>query len=292
MDKIIDVTGGQGGKAFLLVGEKKAALIDCGMAYCASVLISNIKHILNIRELDYILISHSHYDHIGAIPYLKQEWPMSRVLGAAYAKRILKRANALKTVRDLSKQAAEIFGSNERIAYNDDLLGVDHAIGDGDALDLGGMHIKVIETLGHTRCSLSFLVNQTLFASESTGYMSKSGTIYPSFITSCCDAIHSIHMCQKINPHFIISPHYGLVSRNDTPSYWTNCIFAVQETKNFILHLANQGFDEEQILIRYENLFRDEYSRSEQPLNAFYLNTRSMIKSVLREEFQVLPIAK
>jgi flavorubredoxin len=65
MDRIMEVTGGMGGNAFLVRGAEKTVLIDCGMAYCASNLIRNIKQALNQLTLDYILISHSHYDPIS-----------------------------------------------------------------------------------------------------------------------------------------------------------------------------------------------------------------------------------
>lgn len=281
MDKIVDVTGGRGGNAFLVMGGEKTALVDCGMAYCASNLISNIKQVLNKMTLNYILISHSHYDHIGAIPYLKKEWPNSRVLGAEYAKRVFNSSNALRTIRNLSTQAAKLYNEDDIQEYDDDMLKVDNIICDGDILDLGGLSVKVIETLGHTKCSLSFLVNDTLFTSESTGYMSKTGKIYPAFITSYSEAMNSIHKCQKLNPRFIISPHYGLVNKNDTYDYWNNCILAMEETKEFILRLSEDGYDEELILIEYEKIFRDEQSRLEQPINAFRLNTQRMIKTLL-----------
>lgn len=284
MNRIVDVTGGKGGNSFLLLGAEKTALIDCGMAYCASHLIRNIKQVLGNQTLDTILISHSHYDHIGAIPYLKTEWPTSKVLGADYAKQILSRPNALKVIRGLSMQAAEIYGADAIPAYDDEMMKVDTVIVDGEILDLGGLRIKILETLGHTKCSLSFLVNnEILFPSESTGYMSKSGKVYPAFITSCSEALDSIRLCQKINPRFIISPHFGLLNEGDTLNYWENCILAVKETQEFILHLSEQGYDEDQILAAYEKNFRDEQSRLEQPLHAFRLNAQSMIKTVLRE---------
>lgn len=285
MDTIVNVTGGKGGNAFLLLGNEKTALIDCGMAYCASQLISNIKQYLNNRKLDYILISHSHYDHLGAVPFLKTEWPNSEVCGAGYAERILKRENALATIRKLSEQAAKLFHAGELTWYDDALMKVDTIIRDGDILELGGLRIEVLETLGHTRCSLSFLVNnETLFLSESTGYLSASGKLYPGFITSCADTLASIEKCRKVKPRFIISPHYGLVNDSDAACYWQNCITAVRETKEFILRLAEQGYEEEQILHRYEQEFRDEQSRLEQPLTAFMLNAQNMIKTVLREK--------
>lgn len=288
MDRIVDVTGGKGGNAFLILGEEKTALIDCGMAYCAPSLISNIKQMLNKMTLDYILISHSHYDHIGAIPYLKKEWPNSRVLGAEYAKYILSRPNALKVIRSLSMQAAEIYNADAIQEYDDEMLKVDTIICDGAVLDLGNLSIRVIETQGHTKCSLSFLINnETLFPSESTGYMSKSGKIYPAFITSCSQAIDSIHICENINPRFIISPHFGLVNEQNTLDYWKNCMMAVSETKVFILQLWKQGYDEDQILTEYEKVFRDEQSRLEQPIHAFILNAQNMIKTVIREEQKI-----
>ncbi|MBP1764504.1 MAG: beta-lactamase domain protein [Firmicutes bacterium] len=292
MDKIIDVTGGQGGNAFLLVGEEKTALIDCGMAYCADKLISNVKQRLKNKTLDYILLSHSHYDHIGAIPYLKKEWPNSKVLGAEHAKRVLNKPSALKTIRQLSIQAAKVYQAGELEEYEDSLLKVDVVICNGSMLDLGGLQIKVIETQGHTQCSLSFLVDKTiLFTSESSGCMSKSGKIQPAFITSVSQAIASIRLCQKINPRFIVSPHFGLVSPKKTPGYWEQSILAVQESKQIILDLAEQGYDEEQILMKYEKIFRDDHNKSEQPISAFRINTKNMIKTVLREKDYFLAIA-
>lgn len=284
MNNVLDVTGGQGGISFLIVGEEKTALIDCGMGYCAANLISNIKQALNNRELNYILISHSHYDHIGAIPYLKEEWPNSKVYGAEHARGILTRQNALSTIRELGRQAAAIYGSGVLKEYDDELLKVDECIRDGDILDLGRSSIRVLETPGHTKCSLSFLIdNETLFPCETTGCMSKSGKIYSAFITSYSEAIAAVYKCQATNPRYIISPHFGQVSKEDIVGYWENCILAIEETKAFILDLAEQGYAEAKILAEYEKAFRDEQSRLEQPVNAFRLNAQAMIKTVLKE---------
>jgi proline-specific peptidase len=284
VEKIFDVTGGPGGNAYLLVGEERTALIDSGMAFCAAGLIANVKTILAGRSLDYIFISHSHYDHVGAIPYLRAEWPTVLVLGAEYAKAILARHSAQKVIRVLGEQAAKLYGAGEPPLYDPTSLQVDRTIGDGDCLDLGGLTVKVIETKGHTKCSLAFLIDgQTLFASESTGCMSTTGRISPAFITSFTDAAQSIAKCQALNARFIISPHYGLVRAEDTPGYWPRCLQAAEETRGFVLRAAAQGYDEEQILDLYARGYRDEHNRSVQPEDAFRLNNASMIKALLKE---------
>ncbi|WP_346356256.1 MBL fold metallo-hydrolase [Azotosporobacter soli] len=203
MENIINVTGGKGGNVFLVKGETKTALLDCGMAYCEAQLIKNIKHELAERPLDCIFISHSHYDHVGAIPYLKKEWPNSRVLGARHAKQILVRPNALKKIKDLGQQAARFYGANTLIEYDDQLMQIDDILNEGDVISLGNMNVRVIETTGHTQCSLSFLLDdKIMFASESTGYMSKSEKVYPAFITSCAEALASIDKCKKNETSF------------------------------------------------------------------------------------------
>lgn len=291
MLSIDDVSAGKGGTAFLVIGRDKAALIDTGMAYCAPALIANIRRRLAARPLDYILITHSHYDHVGAIPYLKTAWPACQVLGAEHARHIFTRPNALATIRRLGAQAAALYCGGELPPYDDALLKVDAVVADGDTLDLGGRRVQVLETPGHTRCSLSFLIDgQILFASESTGYMS-AGKIYPAFITSSADALASIRRCRQLDPTVIVSPHHGPVGDRDRPTYWENCAAAVHAAVGLILRLARQGCGQEEILAACERELRDDRSRREQPLAAFRLNTESMIRTVLRENGQSPTIA-
>lgn len=81
IEGIVNVGADYGGKVFLIIGDKKAALIDCDMAYASKSLINNIKENLNHRQLDLVLLSHSHYDHVGGLPYLRNEFRQLKALG-------------------------------------------------------------------------------------------------------------------------------------------------------------------------------------------------------------------
>ncbi len=284
MKNIINVTSGKGSStALLILGEDKTALIDCGMAYCFSNLIRNIQKVLNDgRKLDYILLSHSHYDHISAVPYLRKVWPDVKVMAAEYAQNILTKESALKTIKELNNQSALYYGFNQLIEYDDSLMKVDYKVSDGDSLDLSGANIKILETPGHTKCSLSFLVNnEVIFASETTGCMSKSGKLYPAFIISYEQTIKSIDKCKKTNPRYIISPHFGLVSKRETSEYWEKCIQAANEARDFVLKLSTAGFDKDKIFKEFKDTFRDEEYRAVQPDYAFEINSRAMIISII-----------
>ena len=65
-------TGGRGGEALLVMGSERTALMDCGMAFCGRRMVKNLEEKLKEsgREtLDYVLLSHSHYDHMGCLLY-------------------------------------------------------------------------------------------------------------------------------------------------------------------------------------------------------------------------------
>jgi 2-aminobenzoylacetyl-CoA thioesterase len=285
MDYIIDVTGGKGGSAYLVLGKDKTALMDCGMAYCAPDLINNIKKVLaDGMKLDYIFLSHSHYDHIGAVPYLREVWPGVEVMAAEYAERILTKKSALQAIQELSRKAGQYYGENQLIEYDDDLMKVDRKISEGDMFDLGGVRIRTLETPGHTKCSLSFLVNEkVMFASETSGVISPTGKIYSTFITSYRETIESNKKCQEANPQYIICPHSGWVNKREASDYWQKCMQAAKTSRDFVLKSFSAGADEDEIFEEYKNAFQDKKTLEVQPGYAFEINNRAMIRNLINE---------
>ena len=160
------VTAGHGGESFLIVGSEKTALYDCGMAYCGESTAENIVQAiayLNRRgdgrhyELDYILLSHSHYDHIGALPYILDRFPGAVVCASSKCQSILKRENARKLIRQLGEEARDLYIPDSGKEIRTDHFRVDRVLADGDSIDLGDATVTAYETKGHTDCSLSYM---------------------------------------------------------------------------------------------------------------------------------------
>ena len=279
------VTAGQGGEAILIIGTEKTALIDCGMAYCGADLAVNIKKELKDRPLDYVILSHTHYDHISGLPYLRKAWPDLISLGAAYGKKVLEKDSALKQIKLLSKVAGEKYTGQENPSVLMDGLKIDQVICENDVILLGDKEIHVTETPGHTNCSLSFLLEpeKIFFPSESTGVYATKGMIFTGMLKSYHETVASIEKCRKINVNDIVSPHYGLVPDYDKEIYWDLSLDSVEESKKFILEKKRQGALFEEILEEYTKEFWISKRTTAQPKEAFILNAQHMIHNVLKE---------
>ena len=174
-DDIVRVTAGFGGEALLVFGSEKTALYDCGMAYCHDQLLKNISAALQARgreRLDYVLLSHTHYDHIGALPYITKRWPEVVVCAAAKAKSVFKSEGAKGTMKRLGEAARDEFSAS-KAPVSVDGLRVDRVVKDGDQISIGFEYFAVLETPGHTACSMTYVLEPAgiMFTSESTGVL-------------------------------------------------------------------------------------------------------------------------
>ncbi len=282
------VTAGHGGEVALLLGSEKTALFEAGMAYCGAELVENIKKELKGRPLDYVLLSHTHDDHLGGLPFLRKEWPDLVACGAAHGKKTLEKPGALATIRKLGNIAAKQYLGKDAPAldYDDALLRIDRVVGDGDEISLGDRHIKVFETKGHTNCSLSYYIEEDsiLFASESTGVMPNGEDMVPSILTSYNDAVASIEKCRAIGAAHIFSPHYMQVDDKLVPIYWDMAKEKADELKDFILSLIDQGLPDEEIMQKGKERFWVGENKKQQPEEAFMTNMKAKV-NIFRREF-------
>lgn len=290
---IIKMKGGRGGSSFLITGRDKSALIDCGMANAAlettRALEERLLELDGDRRLDYILLSHSHYDHIGGVPFLKRHWPDLKVMGASYCQQVLKRPGALKVIRNLATTASVFFESEEAaqgLDYRDDELKVDETIAEGDVFDLGGTTIQVLETPGHTNCSLSFFLPEesVIFPSESIGTIEVYGeSIMTGIMTSFEDSLESLIKCRKVGARHIVSPHFGFIHDDYVDRYWDWALSGIFDAALLFYEGYRKGWDEDRILQAYTEEYCTGFTRTEQPDEAYQINTRSAIRACIRE---------
>jgi glyoxylase-like metal-dependent hydrolase (beta-lactamase superfamily II) len=268
----------------LLIGEEYTALFDCGMAHCANGTIQNIKNALNGRQLDYLFITHTHYDHIGALPFLRKEWPSLRLVTSQTGAAVLLKDTPRRVIRELSIVAIKEYNSKIDTAYRDDVFCADVIVKDGELILLGGVSVKTLETPGHTRDSLSFFIPELelLIASETMGFLIPGGAMYPTYLTSFNDVVKSIEKCRKLPCKYLSLPHHGIVDE-DVNIFFDKALAAVTTCRDFILDMNEKKIDKEAMFEKYIQKYGDEKLLSYQPWDAFTVNARATIACTLRE---------
>lgn len=87
------------GDATLIKGKNKNLLIDSGPLESSKELITYLKKV-RVKKIDYIIATHAHLDHIGAIPSLIEEFPVDYFFITPYKEKSSFYMNLLKNIKD------------------------------------------------------------------------------------------------------------------------------------------------------------------------------------------------
>ena len=111
-------------------------------------------------DVQWILETHAHADHLSAAQWLKSQWPNARVaIGAG--------------IVDVQKSFAPVFNLDD--SFRTDGSQFDRLFADGDTFRMGAIDARVIAVPGHTSDSCAYLVGDALFTGDSL-FMPDSGT--------------------------------------------------------------------------------------------------------------------
>lgn len=102
-------------------------------------------------ELQYIIITHAHADHIGALDFLKNRFPNAKIV-----------------IHSLEAAALndDKFNLCNRFYMNSPLSVADITVNDGDILMLGDNKLTFIHTPGHTKGSMCILTDNFLISGD------------------------------------------------------------------------------------------------------------------------------
>lgn len=281
---VTDVRVIPGDSAFLIDDGKTAILYDTGFAFTGVKLAENVKKVLGERTLDYIFLTHSHYDHALGSCYVKKVYPNAKVVAGEYAEQIFKKPSAKKLMRELDNKFAHTLGVESYLDLIDDLA-VDVSVKDGDEIIAGDMRFIAVYLPGHTKCSFGFYMpeNKLLLSCETIGVYWGQNTVIPSYLVGYQITLDSIARVEKMDIENIFIPHYGLLEKKETQKYLKLCKKSAKETAREVAELFKAQKTDEEIFQFFKNKFYFGQITEFYPKDAFELNTRITIALLKRE---------
>ena len=283
---ITDVRALPGDSAFLIDNGATAVLYDTGFGFTGHAVAENVRRVLGERPLDYILLTHSHYDHALGSAYLRKHYPNVKVVAGAYADKIFSKPTARNVMRELDRKAAASLGVTEYEDLTDDLR-ADITVTDGDVIECGNLRFTAVELPGHTKCSVGYYLaeNRLLLASESLGVYCGNGAYLPSFLVGYQMTLDSIRKAGEMDIDAMVIPHYGLVSGEEAREYLARGEETARKSADMILKQLSQGKTTEEILDYLTAVLYTEQVKPSYPYDAFRMNTEIMI-NLIRKELQ------
>jgi glyoxylase-like metal-dependent hydrolase (beta-lactamase superfamily II) len=275
---------------FLFDGDEPT-LIDAGLDGLAPAYLADIEKFLGGRPPARLLLTHSHFDHVGAVPALARRYPGLEVGASARAARILARPKVREMIRDLNQAAIDFFAGSEfalPIAADYEPFNgfeVTRPLEPGEVLPLAdGSTIQAIAAPGHTRDFLSYYLpeRKILVASEAAGSLDPgSDYIVTESLVGCAAYQESLERLAALPVDLVILGHHYHLVGPEAGEYLSRSLRQSRRFYDWVAELLDEeGGDLEAVMTRVKAREWDRRPLPKQPEPAYLLNLRERVRGV------------
>jgi glyoxylase-like metal-dependent hydrolase (beta-lactamase superfamily II) len=270
--------------AYLSIGDD-GMLIEGGTGATSTILLEQIDELgIEPERIKYLILTHTHADHIGAIPHLKRQWPHLTVVASPIAAKLLKREEMLKEFLWTDRSIAEIMIAKGEIAeFPPELehydFEVDLVVNEGDKLDLGsGIVWTVYDAPGHSPCHIALYEEgeRTLVIGDATGfYVPEKDAFWPNYFDSLEAYCNSIRKLSALSAERAALSH-NYVVENELGQFFQKAIRATETYHFELLERLGNGSDPNNVALekaKWVNTITDDF-----PFEIMYSLSKLMLK--------------
>ncbi len=209
---------------YLLEGNNGFMIVSGGMSYIVSDLLQQFEEFgINENRIKKVLILHSHFDHVGIVPFLKRRHPEIEVYASEKGWKVLQMDKAILTINEFSRNVAKRMKKEEVYSTYDldgrnDVHG--RAIHEGDQIDLGDLGVSILETPGHSSCCITAYVPElkALFPTDGGG-IPFDQMIVTSGNSNYTQYQQSLEKLKDLGVDYYCADHYGYVTGEEAEEF-------------------------------------------------------------------------
>lgn len=224
---------------YYLDGGSEAMLISGGLSCIAPLVLEQFEEFgLEEGKIKKLLILHSHFDHVGVVPFFKRRLPQMELLASARAWQILAKPKAIETINLFGRAAADKYGLPE-VHDQHDLdwpqgLGGE-AVGEGEVIEVGRHQIRIMEVPGHSSCSVAAYLPglKALLPSDAGGVPYKDGIISAGN-SNFTKYQQSLKRLEPLEVDYFCADHCGFVNGEQARGFIGRSIAAAAEERDHL----------------------------------------------------------
>jgi glyoxylase-like metal-dependent hydrolase (beta-lactamase superfamily II) len=240
---------------YLSMGEE-GMIIEGGTGPTTDIIVKQIDMLgIDPAKISSICLTHTHLDHVGAVPRLRRLWPHLKVLAGSVGAECLQKEGFVQEFLPGDRMIADILMERGAITAQPAPLDaydfkVDSIIEEGDTIDLGaGIVWHVFHTPGHSPCHISLVEEkeQTMVIGDMTGYFDPALDVFwPNYFASLEDYCNSIKKMTSIRALRGLLSHNGVIE-GDMRTHMEKALKATERYHHELLQRLDRGDDTNQI---------------------------------------------
>ena len=225
---------------YLVEGTESSAIISGGMSYILPVFLRQLQEYgISEKKISHLIILHTHFDHVGIIPFLKRSWPQLNVYASSRGWEMLSNPKAISVINEFTlKVTQRVLGNTDELSkydwqWRDDVAG--YSLAEGNTLDLGDIQIEFYETPGHSSCSISAYIPKlkAIFPSDAVAIPFKDEFIIAAN-SNLTKYQQSLEKLGNFEIEFLCADHYGYIIDEEARSYINESKIALTNMKNML----------------------------------------------------------